>query len=797
MSAEDGIIGTGMVATPRVDEDSSTHYRIVDRLGVGGMGEVFLAEDLRLHRPVALKMLPPDAAHEEARERLLREARVASALSHPGIAVIYEVGQMELAGVPRSFIAMEYVAGETLKDYARRHTLEEREILGIVAEVADALAEAHRRGVVHRDVKPSNIMITIHRRVKVLDFGLAQYCPPATEDATWSGRGSPLASPGTLMGTVAYMSPEQARGRDIDARTDVFSLGAILYELLSGRLPFTGENAVEVLDALLREDPPPLARRDGSPVGPELRGIVARMLAKDRDRRYPGMSEVARDLASLRRGDDLSSLARAPGPPAVAVMSFTNITRSREDDWLGMGIAETVSADLKGVSGLTLIGRERIHEVLRTLGEDAPEESLVPDLGRAVGARFVVSGGYQRLGDAVRVTARVTDVESGAVLRTVKLDGPMSGIFELQDRIVVELAAGLRPDRAPESREPEETHVIAAYEAFAKGLINLRAESVDRAILFFEKALALDPGYARAHLHLGKALDVKGNYLFVPDLLERALTSYHKALALRPEWAEVWREVGGSLVGLGRFDEALEAIDRALALEPDNAGGHAAQARALFIGKARFAEAATAFERALRLNPQAGWYALQLAHCAALLRDYPRGEAAARRAIELQEQFFSGAEGFLIVGAYVRLGHLDALQGRYAEAIAQYERELDFLRRVDHPLRDRLLIELRQRLGSALVRAGDTAAGHAALGQSIQAFQERLHMGTDDPFTRYYAAGAHAMRGELEAAVEGLERAAAVRWAYTVERARIDPDFDALRGSPGFSALLAKPPSAP
>jgi tetratricopeptide (TPR) repeat protein len=521
------------------------------------------------------------------------------------------------------------------------------------------------------------------------------------------------------------------------------------------------------------------------------------MLAKERESRYASMTEVGADLAALRRGEGRALPVRRAGPPTVAVMSFTNITRSREDDWLGMGIAETVSADLKGIAGLTLIGRERVHEVLRTLSDNAAEEALVPDLGRAVGAAYVVSGGYQRLGEAVRVIARLTDVESGAVLRTVKLDGPMSGIFELQDRIVGELAAGLRPDHTPESREADETHVVAAYEAFAKGLINLRAESADRAILFFERALALDPGYARAHLQLGKALDIKGNYLFVPDLLERAIASFHQALALRPQWAEAFREMGGTLVGLGRFDEALQAIDRALALDPENAGAHAAHARALFIGKARFADAAAAFERALRLNPEAGWYALQLAHCAALLRDYPRGEAAAHRAIELQEQFFSGAEGFLIVGAYVRLGHLEALQGRYPEAVAQFERELDFLRRVDHPLRERVLIELRQRLGSAQVRSGDTAAGHSTLAQAIQVFEQRLHMGTDDPFTRYYAAGAHAMRGELDAALDSLEKAAAVRRLYTIERARIDPDFDGLRGSQRFAALIADPSPGP
>jgi adenylate cyclase len=387
-------------------------------------------------------------------------------------------------------------------------------------------------------------------------------------------------------------------------------------------------------------------------------------------------------------------------------------------------------------------------------------------------------------------------VDTGAVTRTVKLDGRMSGIFELQDRIVGELSSGLRLSLIPGPREAtEETHVVEAYEAFAKGLINLRAEtaeSLDRAIVYFQRAVEADPSYARAHLQLGVAMDVKASYLTMPELHERAITSLRRAIALRPDFAEAWRELGSPLISLGREDEALEAVRLALALAPDDALSHSALARVYFIGKADFVAAAAAYEKALALNPQAGWAAQQLAHCCALTGDFARGEQAARRAIVLQEEFLSGKEGFLIVGAYMRLGHLAALQGRDAQAREQFEKELDFLNRVDHALKARTTIELQMRLGAALGRLGDRAAGEAALLAATSAFERRLHMGTDDAFTRYYAACAYALRGDVEAALDCLEKTARMRRAYTVVRARTEPHLAALRDQPRFRALIAE-----
>jgi tetratricopeptide (TPR) repeat protein len=604
-----------------------------------------------------------------------------------------------------------------------------------------------------------------------------------------------------MMGTLAYMSPEQARGGAVDERSDIFSLGVLLYELLEGRRPFAGRNAVELIDAILREPPPPLVRRQG-PLAAELRRVVLRMLEKDRQRRHPDMDAVCGDLTALLAGRQPAAAPASSAAPSIAVMSFTNITRSGEDDWLGTGIAETVAAGLSQVPGLTVVSRARVVEILRMLGgpelTEGSEEALAARLGRELGVQLVASGGYQRLGEQVRVTARVTELATGTVIQTLKLDGRMAGIFDLQDRIVAELSAGLRlrlPSSAAKDRDLYETHSVEAYEAFAKGLINLRAESrdaLDRAILYFERSVALDPDYASAHAQRGVAFDLKADYLGMPELYERALASLDRALVLRPNLADAHRSRGSVLLSLGREEEAIQAVEQALALDPGAASSYQTLGRIYFIGCGDFARAAEYHEKALALNPQAGWAALQLSHCAALLGDSARAEAAAWRAVLLQEEFLSGREGQLIVGAYVRLGQALALQGRYAEAVHQFERELEFLQRVDHALRGRIFIELHQRIGEAQIRVGNAGAGRAALELATEAFERRLRTGADDPSTRYYAACAYALRGDVEAAIEHLEKAASSRRRFTLARARGEPALESLREHERFRALLAR-----
>lgn len=770
-----------------------SHYKIQERLGQGGMGEVFLAEDLRLHRPVALKLLRQRAGCEdEERTLIMREARAASALNHPNIAVIYDVEETQTPDGRVFLLSMEYVRGKTLADLAASASLSLDDILDIVAQAADALAEAHALGVVHRDIKPSNLMVA-QGRVKVLDFGLAQMQPRLRpDDITWS-RDATHAPEGIFAGTPHYMSPEQALGRTLDSRSDTFSLGVVLYELLAGKRPFEGDSFLQLADAVLHRDPPPLPSRFSDIRAPEVERLMMRMLAKDVAARPSDLREIAVELQRLRAG--ASPVTARPGELTVAVAGFAGISEQAEDEWLGTGLSETLTTALQEIDGLLVLGREQLRESLRCLGVEASE--LAPEhaaqLGRMVGARWVLSGAFQRFGDQVRVTGRVVEVESGRVVRAVKHDGRLDAIFELQDRIVAELAAGLRGS-VTAVHEGDETKVVAAYEALSKGLLNIRTdsyESLDRAVILFERALLLDPNYIRAQVELGSAYSQKGDYLVMPELREKAIVILRNVLEVRPRLARAWRELGLTLVSHGNVREGIDSLRRALSLAPDDARTVGGLARGLFIGSAEFKEAAACFERAVERSPEAGWYWMQLAHCCGLLREFKRGEKAARRAIALQEAFLSGQQGIQLVGAYMRLGHLLALQNRAEEAHNAFASEVAFIDKIDHALRTRIRIELHMRVGASLLALGIKARAEAEFTTGLDAFARRLALGADEPFTRYYAAAIHALRGENDEALDHLEKAVAGSPAFMVARARIEPEWNGLRSSEPFARLIA------
>ncbi|HZI64459.1 MAG TPA: tetratricopeptide repeat protein, partial [Thermoanaerobaculia bacterium] len=631
---------------------------------------------------------------------------------------------------------------------------------------------------------------------KVLDFGLARFLvrEGLETETTWS-RDPAAGAAGEVAGTMGYMSPEQLLGQAVDTRSDIFSLGALVYEMLAGARAFTGSSAAAVIDAVLHGEPPPVPFA-ADPRLPATETLVRRMLAKDAAARPASLREVLQTLEELASGPGAPS-ASAPAEPlaaAVAVLVFANLTRDPADDWIAGALAETAAAAFDRVEGLRVLSRERVAEAqsdIGAAGAAGPEAPIA--LGRRLGARWLVRGAFQRQGDAVRATAELLDAASGVVVRAVKADGLLSAIFALEDQLAEELSSGLRMKLAA-VQEEDSTEVVAAYEALRKGLLNLGAdnyESLERAILLFERALALDPRYVRAHLELGVAYAQKAGHLVAPELYERALAPLRRAIELRPRHPRAWRELGATYIAMGREEEGLEALHRAEALAPEDPLVLGGLGRAQFIGRADFAAAAAYFERAVEANPEAGWYWLQLAHCAALLRQFERGERAARRGWVLQEAFLSGQQGVMIIGSAMRLGHLAALQQRTAEAVEHLQRELAFLSHVDHALRSRITIELHMRLGAAKLQLGHTEEGEAELATALSAFGERVRLGSDDPFTRYYAAAAHALRGEAAEALSALEKAAAARRAFVVARARIEPEWDGLRDDPRFQRLLA------
>jgi serine/threonine protein kinase/Tfp pilus assembly protein PilF len=775
------------------------HYKIGERLGAGGMGEVYRGEDTRLGRSVALKFLPASLKSDpESRARLLNEARAASMLRSPNIAVTYDIG--EEAGA--DFIVMEYVDGELLSSRLTRGPLPIREAVEVGLQVADALDEAHARGIVHRDIKSANLMRTERGLIKVLDFGLAKFL---ADGSARDRAQTQMTMAGTVVGTVSYMAPEQAIGRPVDRRADLFSLGVVLFELLTGHVPFEGSTPTEIIDRILHEMPPP-ASRYAPLVPPALDAIVARALEKDPDFRYQQARDLYRDLRQV--ADSLDSAASrapsrvtaavAPGPAdnSVAVMTFSNITREPADDWIGTGIAETVSSDLKNIHGLTIIGRARVYDALRNLNTDAHlKDSLAIDIGRRLGATWVVVGGYQRIGSMVRITANFVEVATGEVRRTVKVDGGIDDIFGLQDKIVFELTQGLNlalKGTEIADIERQETLSVAAYESYARGMMNLRQatrDSIDRAIAAFQDATLHDPEYARAWAALGGAYGLKGSFLSIPEMVNQAIETERRALAIDPELADAHQWLGSSLLGLGRTDEAIAEIREALRLDPENGQAYQALARAYWVGKGDFKSAIPLFERAIALNPEAGYSYLQLSLLLAWDGQLDRAEDVCRRAVELQEQYISGNIGLQIVGAHARLGYVHYLKAQYDDALREYERELAFIGAGDHALRDRTLLELNVKMGAVYLRQSRRDEADRYFGRALKSFDSRVANGADDPFTRYYVACLHALRGDRERALDSLERVSKKLPELTAARARVDVDLESLRDDPRFRAI--------
>jgi eukaryotic-like serine/threonine-protein kinase len=641
-------------------------------------------------------------------------------------------------------------------------------------------------------------------------------------------------SPGTVLGTFAYMSPEQALGEEVDHRSDIFSLGIVFYEQLTGRLPFSGSTALAVVDAILHAVPAPISSVNLE-VSPALENIVHRMIAKDRALRYQSLRDVVFDLDAARRGltriltadpydsaatsvlpgdayatqvtpsDQLNSAAiKARAGQSVAVLRFNNITGNPQDEWVGVGIAETVTADLKNIEGVSVVGREMIYEVLRRFNaENQPDfdEKFATRVGREVGARWIIGGGYQRFGEMLRITARFVEVETGEVIKTVKIDGRMNDIFELQDKIVYELSRDLDLGLRSTERaviEVRETNVIEAYEAYITArefAYSGTPEGIEKAIALSEKAIQLDPNYAQAYAGLGYVLTLKGQFLTQMDLIERAVEYAQKAIELKPNLADSYGVLGMAFIALDQVDAAIGALKRARSFAPDDAFVHAALGRAYFIGKGLFREAAAEFERALKsrsedAETESSWIAPSLAQVYLYLGEYERAEALARQATAAQGRYLRNHEGIQIIGAYSRLGHALALQGRYDEAIAEYQREVAFCEQSTHALKERVLIEVNQKLTSVHLYKGEEAQARAAFATMMQIFSERLERGTDDPFTRYYVACAHAVLGDKEQALVHLQKALEGRRHFNVARARVEKDFVGLLNEPEFQALL-------
>jgi serine/threonine protein kinase len=472
-------------------------YRILAKVGAGGMGGVYLAEDTRLERRVALKILPTEFAREEDRiARFEREARAVAALSHPGIAVLYEIGEDH----GTHYLAMEFVEGRSLEEQLALGPLSRDCLIDYTIQIADALEHAHGRGVLHRDIKPGNIVVRPDGRVKLLDFGLAKLLKGAEETR------SLLTAPGTWMGTLQYCAPEVLRGHEADRHSDLYSLGVVLYQMSCGRLPFEGLDGRALVSAILSGQSRPV-RLSNPLIDTALEHFIGRAIAVDPDKRPQSAAEFSRTLR--QDGGSAVPLGAVQAVPVLAVLDFQNVSDDRDADWLGTGLAETLTADLKRLKLVSVISRERVQEAARRHRLPDAGHSQLIELGKELGARWLVLGSYQRAGGRLRILPRVIEVATGEDAASAKIDGSWEEVFALQDRVVAEVMAGLEvriDSSAMERIAAPETLQLEAYEQYAQGrqqFYQFGKESFEHARQHFERAVALDPRYALAYAALG------------------------------------------------------------------------------------------------------------------------------------------------------------------------------------------------------------------------------------------------------------------------------------------------------
>ena len=591
-----------------------SHYSVVRRLGSGGMGVVYEAEDAKLGRHVALKFLPPELARDGASlERFQREARAASALNHPGICTVYAIEEHE----GQHFIVMECLEGQTLAQMmAARPPFDLEGVLAIGIQIADALESAHARGIVHRDVKPANVFVNARGQVKILDFGLARI-----EGGRRGNDGAvsrletvgDLTTPGTAMGTVSYMSPEQARGQLADARTDLFSLGTVLYEMATGALPFPGETSAVVFDAILNRDPLPAAEVNPA-LPPDLGRILDKALEKDRNLRYQTATDLKTDLSRLKRDADSGkkraaekSDSRGGGAKqvekSIAVLYFENLSGVKEDEYFRDGITEDIITELSKIKGLNIFSRPTVLAY-----RDKPVTPA--QIGQQLNAAYVLAGSLRRAGTRLRINAQLVDTKTDFPLWSERYDRQMEDVFELQDEIARKIAEALRVTLSPQEEEAlasKPTENLQAYDLYLRGKSyarRLTRQDFEFALQMFENAVALDPEFALAHAAIANVCaQTHYSYGRDPVWLERARAASRRAVALKPFLPEPLVAQSWILYADGNYDEAARGVRQAIERKNDCEGAYYLLGRALFAS-GHYQEIADVAEKAMEAGGQ-------------------------------------------------------------------------------------------------------------------------------------------------------------------------------------------------
>jgi serine/threonine protein kinase/tetratricopeptide (TPR) repeat protein len=568
-----------------------SHYRITSQLGTGGMGVVYEAEDTNLGRHVALKFLPPELARDESLlQRFQREARAASSLNHPNICTIHGIEQHD----SEQFIVMELLDGESLADRLRRGALDIESLLTLGVQIVDALESAHSKGIVHRDLKPANIFVTSRGEAKILDFGLAKidrHDNDGEANLKTSVRDE-LTAAGVTVGTVSYMSPEQARGQVTDARTDVFSIGTVLYQMATGSLPFQGETSAVVFESILNREPPPVTQMNPA-LPAELNRIIGQALEKDRDLRFQSATDLKTALKRLKR--DLGSggsraahssgsrvTASGSGEKSIAVLYFENLSGVKEDEYLRDGITEDITTELSKIKGLKTYSRAMVV-VYRD------KQVTAGQVGKELGASFVLSGSLRRAGNRLRINAQLVDASTDFPLWSERYDREMKDVFEVQDEIAQKIAAALRITLTPQEQQAlsaKPTEDLQAYDLYLRGRNYARRvgrQDLLFALQMYENAVALDPEFALAHAGLANVCaQYYYHYERQQKWIDRAIAATQKASSRGLDEPEIQAAEAWVLFAEGKYDDSIRVIREALRRNPDIDGGYYLLGRGLF-----------------------------------------------------------------------------------------------------------------------------------------------------------------------------------------------------------------------
>jgi serine/threonine-protein kinase len=673
-----------------------SHYEIVEKLGEGGMGLVFKARDIQLGRFVAVKVLLANIGESpDHKARFIQEARAASSLNHPNIITIHDIVSIEQG----ECIVMEFVRGKTLADMLEDHRLPVVECLRIATQMADALAAAHSIGIVHRDLKPANVMVTPEGLAKVLDFGLAKLAgEDEGKDAFGGAFGDtdrtmsihmntrPKTAEGAIIGTVAYMSPEQAQGLGVDARSDIFSLGAVLYEMLTGERAFRGSSGLATLTAVLRDEPKDFASAHVD-APPEVQEVVMRCLRKDPSQRFQSMREVKDTLEHIyfasRSGvfpmPSMSSgiwkkAASARAMPSIAVLPFVNMSSDKENEYFSDGLAEEIINALTKLENLRVTARTSAF-VFRDAQQD------VRKIGETLHVSSVLEGSVRKAGNRVRISVQLIDVSDGGNMWSERYDREMTDVFEIQDEISQAIVGKLKVKLASQSGSGADTSTPAkplvkrytenleAYDLYLKGrfeLYKMTREGLDRSRRLFEQAIALDPNYALAHEGLAYNWYLEGSLGFMAprEAMPRARGAVQRAIELDESVAEAHATLG---VILALYDWDWSGAERELlrSIELNSASPICRDVYSFYYLRVvgRIEEAVSETQQALSLDPLSILFRVHLAFLFYLQNKYEHSIAQFRKVLEMNPRYYLG---------HAMMGNVYTLAGQYDEALACY-----------------------------------------------------------------------------------------------------------------------------